>query len=103
MQYEDAVKVWGATKLHACRFEGAAPNPATVTVRFDFSEGYACCGGSDPNCYCSFAESPKAEIVIEAQCSSGKHGMYATIGANDFDLGRVVRELVEAGEGTISL
>jgi len=57
MKYEEALKRWGATKIGTDDWEN-------VLVRFDFSEGFACCGGTDPDCYCSFAESPSFDIAV---------------------------------------
>jgi hypothetical protein len=44
-----------ATRLYAER----EFNEALVHARIDIEnhEGYKCCGGTDPNCHCSFAES----------------------------------------------
>ena len=99
MKYEEALKVWGAMKLN--NYNGGRYgniDPETVKVSFNFNEGYACCGGSDPDCYCSFAESPRAEVVIR----SAESGQVRTIPMEDFDFAQVLKEIVEVGGGNIT-
>lgn len=99
MNYDLAVKLWGASRLNQ-RYEGYREGtfiPDTVTVTFDFNEGYGCCGGSDPECYCSLAESARAEVNIQGKSSDGNYG-YSTISFEDFDLATVLREIFEASE-----
>lgn len=93
MKYEKAIKIWGAERLSNVRH---TVNPDTVTVTMTFNEGYACCGGSDPDCYCSYAESPSAHVVI----SSGKYR--EEINVEDFDFVEILGEIVKAAGGTIS-
>jgi hypothetical protein len=94
MQFEKALKVWGAAKLSN---DKVTVNPDTVTVMTDFNEGYACCGGSDPDCYCSYAESPSAHVVI----MSGSRRY--EIDLEDFDFATILGEIVQAGNGTLNL
>lgn len=110
MRYDEAVKVWGAHRLATARAAGwtrrtckePAIDPATVIVRFDFDEGFACCGGSDPDCYCSFAQSPSAEVFIEGLCrvcdTTHAHG----IDVQDFNFVDVLKEIVDVGNGVIT-
>lgn len=57
MTYDEVVKVWAGETLSV--------DPASITsVQFDMTEGYACCGGRDPDCYCSYAESPRLEANV---------------------------------------
>lgn len=91
MQYEEALKRWGADKI-------SRPDEwRDVDVYMRFEEGFACCGGSDPLCYCSFAESPRAEIMI-----SGPTAM-TTINIEDFNFAEVLRQIVEIGRGSLSI
>lgn len=94
MQYEMALKVWGAQRLSSI-YKGNV-NPDTVSVGMEFNEGYACCGGSDPNCYCSYATSPSAYVVI----SSGK--LKVEIDAEDFDFAEILGEIVKAADGNVT-
>ena len=57
MNYQEALKRWGAYKVGTEDWE-------SIEVEFDFDSGWACCGGSDPDCYCSFAESASMQIVV---------------------------------------
>lgn len=101
MNYEDALRAWGATRLS----HYGEIDPATVTVSMDFSEGYACCGGRDPGCYCSFAESPRADVVIRGEYRSGAEGAwppYTTIAMADFDFVAVLAEIVDAANGEVT-
>ena len=68
-----------------------------ITVRMNFDEGYACCGGTNDGCYCSFAESPSADVRI-----SDVNGLYVTIDHDDFDFAKILGEIIEAGGGTVS-
>lgn len=90
MQFEQALKVWGAEKLGKVDVD-------SVKVVMEFDEGYACCGGRDEDCYCSYAQSPSANIVI----TSGNKR--CEISADDFDFAEVLSEIVQAGNGTLTL
>lgn len=92
MRYEDALNKWGASKL------GTDAKPEAVIVQFEFSEGYACCGGTDPSCYCSFYESPSAGVRI----TDASTGRWTSIDASDFDFVTVLAEIVAAGDGTLT-
>lgn len=93
MQYEMALKVWGAQRLST---EKNDVNPDTVSVGMEFNQGYACCGGSDPNCYCSYAQSPSAYVVI----TSGK--LKVEIDVEDFDFAEILGEIVKAADGAVT-
>lgn len=121
MTYEEALALWGAAFLvkQNRHLVGAVIDPGTVSVSTDFSEGYACCGGSDPLCYCSFAESPRADVTVRgalAEELTVKWGrgaftsvqtfpkgqpLAATLPLEDFDFTTFLAELVEAGGGTV--
>lgn len=98
MQYEKALKLWGANKLnaHYAGRRGLIARPEDVRVEMTFDEGYACCGGTDPNCYCSFAESPSAQVTITAP------GMRTDISHYQFDFATILWEIVEAADGAIT-
>lgn len=100
---EEAVALWGMRKLNdqAERWgkTGRVTDPSSVSVSFDFSEGYACCGGADPNCYCSMAESPRADVYISSHESGAED---VQIPVSDFDLGSIVREVIAAAGGLVS-
>lgn len=63
---------------------GTVDPDAEVHITESFSEGYACCGGRDPDCYCSFVEPASHEVIVAAgQYSttyySDKYGPSATV------------------------
>lgn len=93
MNYEQAIKVWGANRLSDKRH---TVNPDTVTVTTKFNEGYACCGGKVEGCYCSYAESPSAYVIVQ----SGKRSFEINI--EDFDFAEILGEIVEAAGGQIT-
>lgn len=93
MKYEQALKVWGAKRLSNSH---RTVNPDTVSVTMEFNEGYACCSGRDPDCYCSYAESPSAHVVI----SSGKHK--EEIDVEDFNFVEILGEIVKAADGVLT-
>lgn len=103
--YEQALKAWGAHRLNEYRGDNPASKvmPETVQVTFDFDEGYSCgCGGADPMCYCSLAESPHADVLVTGRLGNDKlASLYISI--DDFDFATVLREIVVAGGGTITL
>lgn len=93
MNYEVALKRWGALQL------GLDPDDTDldeIQVRMFWDEGYACCGGTDPGCYCSLAEPPRAEVRILGPDWRSKY-----IDMDEFDFGRVLGQIVEAGGGHI--
>lgn len=98
MMYNDALKVWGASKLreHYRRYNLSDLRVEDVVVEMDFNQGYACCGGSDPDCYCSLAESPSANVEIRA----GKY--VTTISHYEFNFATILGEIVAAGDGTLT-
>lgn len=106
--YEQALAIWGAKRL-AKRHNAPVSRVLvdTVEVKMVFDEGNPCCNGADPDCYCSMQESPSANVVIRAQMQRGKEGpihLYShQIPAEDFDFASILREIVEAGDGMVSL
>lgn len=105
MKYEEALKLWGLKKLQEAypksNFEFILD---TVKVEMYFVEGYVCCGGSDPDCYCSLAESPSAYVKISANVDDPKrpYVLSTSIPEYLFDFVTVLKEIVEAGNGSIS-
>lgn len=104
--YDRALQLWGLLQLRRL-YPEVEFVPATVTVEMDFNEGYACCGGTDPDCYCSFAESPKSDVVVRGQAakpwSTGPYfpmnGVFTwTESAESFDFADMVRELFEVAQ-----
>lgn len=93
MNYEKALKIWGAERLST---RHRTVNPDTVKVEMEFNEGYACCGGTNPGCYCSYAESPSAYVTI----TSGK--LKDSINVEDFDFAEILGEIVRAGNGNLT-
>lgn len=108
MKYDEALEAWGALKLKELRSDSIKGREfMSVLVSMDFSEGYACCGGRNPECYCSLAESPKAEVNITGTFDeTDKYGyydrVYCTIEMADFDFSTVLREICEAAGGTVN-
>lgn len=104
MEYDLAVRTWGAKKLTEkikddpyYRARATTPvDPADVTVEWQYDEGYNCCGGRDSDCYCSQATAGMAHISISAP------GVAAHVDAEDFDFVEVLREIVEAAGGTVT-
>lgn len=93
MQYEKALKVWGAQRLSNSR---KTVSPDDVRVEMEFDEGYACCGGTNEGCYCSYAYPPSANVVITAG------NLKSTIDVDDFDFAEILGEIVKAADGMIT-
>jgi uncharacterized protein (DUF779 family) len=110
MKYEDALREWGARRLEGLYGKDLIVDRSTVTVDMEFDEGYACCGGSDPNCYCSFAESPRASVEISGKAINPKTGeLYKkgmpyiyNINHYDWDFAKILGEIVDASGGQIT-
>jgi len=102
--YDRALQLWGVSKLQES-YPKVTFIPSTVTVEMDFNEGYACCNGTDPLCYCSFAESPRSDVRVTGQAEKRtprlsdtsyipSNRVYIwTESAEDFDFATMVREL----------
>ncbi len=113
LQYEKALQVWGAQQLqksyqyaHMTKTHGPMMvDKKTVTVEMDFDEGNNCCGGSDPDCYCSLAESPSASIKIQGMASFNNHEAFLAeeeISHYNFDFVQILGEIVDAGDGVLT-
>lgn len=105
MDYQQALQLWGAAQIEGQSFGRRKKkiDPATVTVVMDFNEGFACCGGTDPGCHCSFGESPSAKVKITGKEPGGMLIRSAEIDAADFDFAKVLAEIIAAGDGTLTL
>lgn len=101
MDYREALKLWGKTKLENT-YPFAHIDPDTVWVSFDFDKGFACCGGQNPDCYCSLAQSPSANVTINGvDTAKGWVPRTFTISPDDFDFAAIVGEIVAAGDGVL--
>lgn len=104
MKYEEAIEKWGALKLKSSYPRLKIDRVSKVFVTMNFEEGFNCCGGMDPDCYCSYAESPRATVEISGNVlSRGKELVLShIIDFDDFDFATVIRELCEVGNGSIA-
>lgn len=110
MDYQTALRIWGEKKLREYRYAGIPKDVELYDVRveMEFNEGYACCGGYDPDCYCSFAESPSANVVVTGKYEKLHYGKPTELlaeykmSAEDFDFVSVLNEILVAGGGTIT-
>lgn len=94
MQYEDALKKWAADRYRDMYQKEV--DASTITVTMEFDAGWNCCGGLDPNCYCSMAEPPRAYIEVK---SNGKH--LFEISQYEFDFVEILQEILIAGGNEI--
>lgn len=104
MKYEEALQAWGLKQLndHAYNIQaGEEVLPSTVVVGFEFDRGYACCGGRDEGCYCSFERSPSAAVYITGTMANGMEARH-TMNIGDFDFATVLAEIVDAADGTVT-
>lgn len=105
MHYEDALQIWGARRLekdNAHRLRGKRILTHSVQVNMVFKSGFPCHGGNDPDCNCSLAEEPSAEVVISGAARILSPFVYrATIEAADFDFAEILGEIIAAGDGTL--
>jgi len=92
LTYEDAVRKWGTGKLNGYSNLRGKFDETSVSVNFVLDEGYACCGGSDPNCYCSFAESPSMKAYVSYKTLKGRT---EKIVISYIDFAETLREVLE--------
>lgn len=102
MKYEDALKCWGYLKIKSQVNDDETILMKDIEVRMVFVKGFNCCGGLDPGCCCSMAESPRADVEISATTTKGRY-IYHTIDLGDFDFISALKEILEAGNGSIEL
>lgn len=104
MNYEDALKEWGAIRLQQSYYgtKGIEIDRKSVVVEMNFNPGYDCCGGKDPDCYCSFAESPSANVIIKGFGIRPKRNFSITIDADEFNFINILSEIVNAAGGTVT-
>lgn len=102
MKYEDALKCWGYRKLKSQLTPPESILMSDIEVRMVFVKGYNCCGGTDPDCYCSMAESPRADVEIWAKTTQGRN-VYTNVDLGDFDFVGTLKEILEAANGSIEL
>lgn len=90
--YDEQVKVWAAQ-----RFNVPLDEIDSVAMESVFNEGYACCGGADPNCYCSFAESASMHLSVVVTKVNGR-GSVHKIDMMYGDMNELIQEIYEAGQ-----
>lgn len=101
MKYDQALKHWGRNRLKYLLRGKEYINVDDVSVNMMFNEGYVCCNGRDPDCYCSFAESPSAEVVITSWNNKGR-SLCTRISYDEFDFAEILKEIVESADGVIT-
>lgn len=111
MKYEEALGLWGLTKLMEAyrrgefgRMKSPDFDPSTITVDFEFDEGSVCCGrsGGDPDCSCWSARDPRAEVRITGYSNRTGHAIFTSIRPHEFDLAKILGEIIDAGDGILS-
>lgn len=85
MEYEQAIKKWGALKLKT-RFPLSTIYEEDVRVNIGFDSGYH---DPDPNSYGSFDYEGTCWVEIR------DGNLYMMIDRSEFDLATIVREIVE--------
>lgn len=106
MNYEKALKAWGAKKLNE-RFADIPVDEESVEVKVEFDPGYVCCTGPDPDpdCYCSFAEEASVKVTVTGTFTVAKNDTRlgsCDINFEDFDFSAFLKELLDVSEGTIT-
>lgn len=108
--YDVALQAWGSIRLAASRgIPVSRVDRSSIRVSMDFDEGYACCETYDPDCHCTRAIAPTANVVITgyllADPAMGfeRRMLEEKIDSEWFEFSDILREIVEAGDGVISL
>ena len=97
ISYEEASRRWGIEKLNTYPALLKKVDKDSVTVDFEMDPGYNCCGGSDPDCYCSFAESPQMTAKISYRGLGKTRGPKPSITITYIDFAETLREMFELG------
>lgn len=92
MEYQDALREWGALRLERGRARGVRVDRATVKVEMDFDGGDDCATCSSP---------PSAWVSVVGRTAAGKY-VYEYIEVAAFDFAEVLGEIVEAGGGELT-
>lgn len=100
MNADEALQEWGRRKLLE-RYPGTEYSEVYVDQEID--PGYNCCGGSDPECYCSYAESPSMKIEIVGYIGEKRKSVWREthrieLDDYNYDFARLIREIVAVGE-----
>lgn len=101
MKYDEALKAWGLLKL--AEYNHKTIDPDTVSVSMNFDEGFACCGGANEGCYCSYAYPPRAEVTVRGYTKGEYWPCEWSMPADEFDFSTVLKEIVEAANGAVTL
>lgn len=102
MKYEDALKCWAYQKLKDQLQKNETICMNDISVNMVFVKGYNCCSGLDPDCCCSMAEDPRADVEMSARTTKNRY-IYAWVDFGDFDFIRTLKEILEAANGSIEL
>lgn len=105
MQYQTALAIWGLKTLKALGIvtSNATLSTHVIKVSTEINQGYSCCGGSDPDCYCSLAESPSLVALISCTPMGSAKATTTQEVAIDSDFTSFLGEVLKATEGTITL
>lgn len=108
--YDVALQAWGSIRLAASRgLPVSRIDRSSIKVSMDFDAGYACCNMTDPDCHCTQAIAPTANVVItgfitvDPATGSPRRMIEEKIDSEWFEFSDILREIVEAGDGVISL
>lgn len=106
--YDVALQAWGVIRLSA-RYGIPADriDRSSIIVDMDFVEGVPCCEVPNNDCYCTRAIPPSANVVIRGRILSATgfdpRVLEDRLDSVWFDFSEILREIVEAGDGVISL
>ena len=95
MDYDLALKLWGRYRLNQAGYTNFDLD--SVTVDMYAEDGWNCCGGSNPDCYCSMVESASAGVEISAKM--GKIRRSLRIESYEFNFSEILQEILEVSEG----
>lgn len=98
LTYDEAITEWGYRRLRQ-RYPKGQFERDSIAVSYEWDEGYQCCGGNDPYCCCSLAESPYNYVCVTAKRTDLKQPKVATIVDRYVEFDELVRELYAIGAG----
>lgn len=91
LPYDEQLKVWAAIRYNLILQE-----IESVALETNYDEGYPCCGGRDPGCYCSLATSASLDLIVTINKTTTIEPQVEMIDLMFGDMGDLVKEIYEA-------
>lgn len=102
MLYEDALKLWGESKLREQHNLLESFRVENVRIKIEFYEGDSCCGESCPSCHPDIP--PRSDVVIAGDVLGPRGDTQVVthiIPVTEFDIRDALRDIILTGGGNL--